>query len=516
MTGVVRVRRALISVSDKTGLDRFARGLHEGGVELISTSGTAAFLEELGLPVTRIEAITGVAEMFEGRVKTLHPKVHGALLARRDVPRDVQQLAELGVEPIDLVAVNLYPFRRVASRRAATRDEVIEAIDVGGPAMIRAAAKNHGSVVRGLRSGSLRLPARRDHRVRAESASETRAELAAEAFAHTAAYDTAIANWFTEGDPLPERLLMDFVKVTDLAYGENPHQSAAYYHETGARRHLLSMVTQHSGKPLSYNNLLDVDTASRLVEEFSLPACAIVKHGNPAGVSLGATIEEAYERAYAADPASAYGGIVAMNRAVPASLAGPLAERFVEVLHAPGFAPQVLETLGCEEHAPPRHAGAQARDSRRARVPPRDRRPPRPGSRQRERRPVGHGRRHAPEAPTEEQWGDLLFAWRVAKHVRSNAIVLAHALTTVGVGAGQQSRVDAARLAVEKAVTPVVGAVCASDAFFPFADGVELLLAAGVSAFIQPGGSVRDDEVIAAVEAAGAVMVMTGRRHFRH
>jgi phosphoribosylaminoimidazolecarboxamide formyltransferase / IMP cyclohydrolase len=514
VTGVVRVRRALISVSDKTGLDRFARGLHEGGVELISTSGTAAFLEELGLPVTRIEAITGVAEMFEGRVKTLHPKVHGALLARRDVPGDVQQLVELGVEPIDLVAVNLYPFRRVASRRAATREEVIEAIDIGGPAMIRAAAKNHGSVCVVCdpdRYGFLLDEITESGGV----GSETRAELAAEAFAHTAAYDTAIANWFTEGDPLPERLLMDFVKVADLAYGENPHQSAAYYHETGARRHLLSMVTQHSGKPLSYNNLLDVDTASRLVEEFSLPACAIVKHGNPAGVSLGATIEEAYERAYTADPASAYGGIVAMNRPVPASLAGALAERFVEVLHAPGFAPEVLETLSVKN--------TRLLDTQ-------ERRRVTPGERE-YRRVIGgllvQDRDNESEdrsvmdvvstrVPTEEQWGDLLFAWRVAKHVRSNAIVLAHALTTVGVGAGQQSRVDAARLAVEKAVTPVVGSVCASDAFFPFADSVDLLLAAGVSAFIQPGGSVRDDEVIAAIEAAGAVMVLTGRRHFRH
>ena len=452
--------------------------------------------------------------MFEGRVKTLHPKVHGALLARRDVPHDVQQLAELGVEPIDLVAVNLYPFRRVASRRAATRDEVIEAIDVGGPAMIRAAAKNHGSVCVVCdpdRYGFLLDEITESGGV----GSETRAELAAEAFAHTAAYDTAIANWFTEGDPLPERLLMDFVKVADLAYGENPHQSAAYYHETGARRHLLSMVTQHSGKALSYNNLLDVDTASRLVEEFSLPACAIVKHGNPAGVSLGATIEEAYERAYAGDPTSAYGAVVAMNRAVPASLAGPLSERFVEVLHAPGFAPQVLETLGAKN--------TRLLDTQ-------ERRRVTPGEREYHRVIGGllvQDRDNESEdrsvmdvvtakAPTEEQWGDLLFAWRVAKHVRSNAIVLAHALTTVGVGAGQQSRVDAARLAVEKAVTPVVGAVCASDAFFPFADGVELLLAAGVSAFIQPGGSVRDDEVIAAVEAAGAVMVMTGRRHFRH
>jgi phosphoribosylaminoimidazolecarboxamide formyltransferase/IMP cyclohydrolase len=514
VTGVVRVRRALISVSDKTGLDRFARGLHENGVELISTSGTAAFLEELGLPVTRIESITGLAEMFEGRVKTLHPKVHASLLARRDVPADVRQLADLGVEPIDLVAVNLYPFRRVAARRSAPRDEVIDAIDIGGPAMIRAAAKNHGSVC--VVCDPDRYGFLLDEIVESGGVgSDTRTELAAEAFAHTAAYDTAIANWFTEGEPLPDRLLLDFVKVTDLAYGENPHQSAAYYHETGARRHLLSMVTQHSGKPLSYNNLLDVDTASRLVEEFSLPACAIVKHGNPCGVSLGASIEEAYARAFAADPSSAYGGIVALNRPVPAALAGTLAERFVEVLHAPGFAPEVLEALAAKS--------TRVLDSQ-------ERRRVTPGERE-YRRVIGgllvQDRDNESEdrsvmdvasakAPSEEQWGDLLFAWRLAKHVHSNAIVLVHGLASVGIGAGQQSRVDAARLAVEKAVSPVPGSVCASDAYFPFADGIELLLAAGVGAFIQPGGSIRDSEVVAAVDAAGAVMVMTGRRHFRH
>jgi phosphoribosylaminoimidazolecarboxamide formyltransferase/IMP cyclohydrolase len=514
VTGVVRVRRALISVSDKTGLDRFARGLHEHGVELISTSGTATFLEELGLPVTRIEDITGVAEMFEGRVKTLHPKVHASLLARRDVPGDVQQLAELGVEPIDLVAVNLYPFRRVSARRAAPRDEVIAAIDIGGPAMIRASAKNHDSVAIVCdpdRYGFLLDEIGETGGVGAE----TRSELAAEAFAHTAAYDTAIANWFTEGDPLPDRLLLDFVKVTDLSYGENPHQAAAYYHETGARRHLLSMVTQHSGKPLTYNNLLDVDTASRLVEEFSLPACAIVKHGNPCGVSLGATIEEAYELAFATDPASAYGGVVALNRSVPASLTAHLVERFVEVLHAPGFAPEVV-------------AGLAAKSTRV--LESQERRRVTPGERE-YRRVIGgllvQDRDNESEDrsvmdvasaqhPTEEQWGDLLFAWRVAKHVHSNAIVLAHALTTVGVGAGQSSRVDAARLAVEKSVASPRGSVCASDAFFPFADSIEVLVAAGIAAFIQPGGSVRDDEVIAAVDAAGAAMVLTGRRHFRH
>jgi phosphoribosylaminoimidazolecarboxamide formyltransferase/IMP cyclohydrolase len=505
---------ALLSVSDKTGVVDFARGLAKLGWTLVSTGGTAKALREAAVPVRDVSEITNFPEMLDGRVKTLHPAIHGGLLARRDVPDHMKALAEHNIEPIDLVAVNLYPFRRVAGRRNAPRDEVIEAIDIGGPAMLRAAAKNHGSVA--VVCDPDRYGFLLDEITDAGGISaETRQELAAEAFAHTAAYDTAIANWFTEGDPLPERLLLDFVKVTDLAYGENPHQAAGYYHETGARRHLLSMVTQHSGKPLSYNNLLDVDTASRMVEEFSLPACAIVKHGNPCGVSLGATIDEAYERAHAADPASAYGSIVALNRPVPATLAATLAERFIEVLHAPGFAPEVLEALAAR---PTRVLDSQ------------ERRRVTPGERE-YRRVIGgllvQDRDNesedrsvmqvaTAEAPSEAQWGDLLFAWRVAKHVHSNAIVLARGLTTVGVGAGQQSRVDASRLAVEKAVTAVGGSVCASDAFFPFADSISVLLDAGVSAFIQPGGSVRDEEVIAAVNGAGAVMVMTGRRHFRH
>jgi phosphoribosylaminoimidazolecarboxamide formyltransferase/IMP cyclohydrolase len=514
VTGVVRVRRALISVSDKTGLDRFARGLHDAGVELISTSGTAAHLEELGLPVTRIEDITGVAELFGGRVKTLHPKVHGSLLARHDVPSDVAQLSELGVEPIELVVVNLYPFRRVSSRRGVPRDEVIDAIDIGGPALMRAAAKNHGSVA--VVCDPDRYGFLLDEIAESGGLGEsTRTELAAEAFAHTAGYDMAIANWFLEGDPLPDRVLLEFAKVSDLPYGENPHQAASYYYEIGTRRHLLAMATQHSGKPLTYNNLIDLDAATRLIEEFSLPACAIVKHGNPCGVALGASIEEAYEKAYACDPASAYGGIVALNRPAPAALAGPLAERFVEVLHAPGLAPEVLAAL-----APKSTRALESNERRRIT----------PGERH-YRRVVGgllvQDRDTESEDrtlmevvsqahPSEAQWGDLLFAWRVAKHVHSNAIVLARDLQTVGIGAGQMSRVDAARIAAAKAVLPVEGAACASDAFFPFADGIEVLSEAGVTAFIQPGGSVRDDEVIAAVDAAGGVLVMTGRRHFRH
>ncbi|HYZ81740.1 MAG TPA: bifunctional phosphoribosylaminoimidazolecarboxamide formyltransferase/IMP cyclohydrolase, partial [Solirubrobacteraceae bacterium] len=364
------MKRALISVSDKTGLEPFARGLAEQGIELISTSGTAAFLSELGLPVTRVEDLTGAAEMLGGRVKTLHPNVHGALLARRDSEGDQSALAEAGIEPIDLVVVNLYPFQRLATRRDVPTDDLIEAIDIGGVAMIRAAAKNHESV------GVVVDPER--YRFVLDELSEsgelsagTRRELAAEAFAHTAAYDSAIANWFLEGDSFPERLLREFVKVVDLPYGENPHQRAAYYTESGARRHLLSRVTQHAGKPLSFNNLADLNAGCVLVAEFTLPACAIVKHGNPCGVALAATIEEAYEKAHAADPQSAYGGVVALNRPVSEPLARLLADQFAEVVHAPGYQPDALERLQARaglrvlENAERRRATPGERDYRR-------------------------------------------------------------------------------------------------------------------------------------------------------
>ena len=508
------IERALISVSDKTGLEAFARGLVERGVELVSTSGTAAFLGEAGLPVTPVEDVTGFAEMLGGRVRTLHPAIHGGLLARRGNAEDMRSLQEHGIGPIDLVVVNLYPFVRLAARRDSAEDELVEAIDVGGPALIRAAAKNfadvavvvdpdrYGFVLDELGEGGTLSPG-------------TRRELAAEAFAHTAAYDISIANWFTAAESFPERVLAEFVKITDLAYGENPHQRAAFYMEAGARRHLLSRVTQHSGRMLSFNNLLDLESATRVVAEFTLPACAIVKHGNPCGVALAATIEEAYARAYAADELSAYGAVVAVNRPVSEALAASIAERFVEVVHAPGFAPEALALLA------QRKALRVLENS--------ERRRPTPG--ERDYRRVAGGllvqdrdgeseERGGMEVvttaqPSESEWGDLAFAWRVAKHVRSNAIVLAHDLATVGIGAGQMSRIDSVRLALDKA-GDASGAVLASDAFFPFADGVEAALAAGVRVFVQPGGSKRDDEVVQAVEAAGAAMVFTGRRHFAH
>ena len=452
------VKRALISVSDKTGLLELAHGLVELGVELIATSGTAAYLDEHGLESTRVEDLTGVAEMLGGRVKTLHPSVHGALLARRDDAGDQASLAEHGIEPIDLVIVNLYPFRHVAARRESSEGDVVEAIDIGGPAMVRAAAKNFAAVAvlvdperYGFVLDELRESA-------GDLSLDTRRELAAEAFAHTAGYDIAIANWFSDTESFPERQLGELVKVTDLAYGENPHQRAAYYMEAGARRHLLSMVTQHGGKQLSFNNLLDLDAATRLVQEFTVPACVIVKHGNPCGCALAATPEEAYRKALAADPASAFGGVVAVNRPLSRELAALVAEQFVEVLHAPGYGEGAVDLL----REKLRNLRLLESDERRR---------PTPGERDAHRvlggmliqdRDTESEDRDTMEVvagavPTEREWGDLLFAWRVVKHVRSNAIVIARDTATVGIGAGQMSRIDSTRLALGKALSPVAG-----------------------------------------------------------
>ena len=510
------VKRALISVSDKNGLAEFAAGLRKLGIELISTSGTAAHLAEHGLAVTKIEDMTGFAEMLGGRVKTLHPNVHGALLARRENAADTASLEQHGIEPIDLLVVNLYPFRRVSARRESTEADVIEAIDVGGPAMIRAAAKNFAGVavvVDPERYGFI-LDELREQK---DISLETRRELAAEAFAHTAGYDIAIANWFNEAESFPERTLMEFVKVTDLAYGENPHQRAAYYLEAGTRRHLLSMVSQQGGKTLSFNNLLDLDSATSLVREFSVPACVIVKHGNPCGCALAADATSAYTRALEADESSAFGGIVALNRHVTLPLAEMLAEHFIEVVHAPGFAPEALELL---KERRPKLRVLETSERRGITPGERDYRRVVGGLLVQDRDDEAEDREFmevvAGPAPSEREWGDLQFAWRVAKHVRSNAIVLARDTATVGVGAGQMSRVDAVQLALAKAGEHAAGCVLASDAFFPFADGVSAALAAGVRVIIEPGGSKRDDEVIAAVEESGGTLIFTGRRHFAH
>jgi phosphoribosylaminoimidazolecarboxamide formyltransferase/IMP cyclohydrolase len=509
--------RALISVYDKTGVDDFARGLVELDCELVASSGTAAFLEEQGLPVTRVESLTGFAEMLGHRVVTLHPAVHGGILARRDVPDDLADLAEHEIEPFDLVVVNLYPFTEVASRRGVKEEDAVEMIDIGGPALLRAAAKNFAHVA------AVSRPERYESvlaelREGGELSLDTRRSLAAETFVVTAAYESAISAWFSDRETFPEGLIPTFWKERDLPYGENPHQRAAYYAEAGARRHLLSRVEQLHGRELSYNNLNDLSAARQLLEELTLPACVIVKHANPCGVAVAEAIEDAYERALGADPVSAYGGVVVLNRPVEEELGTRLAEQFVEVLLSPGYEDGALDALRAKEairvflSTERRRAPTGERDFRRVL-----------GGLLAQERDAGVEDREAMNVvcsdPGESDWADLLFAWRVCKHVTSNAIVIAKDLRTIGIGAGQMSRVDAVRIAVEKAHQlghDLEGAALASDAFFPFADGPRLALDAGVRAIIQPGGSKRDPDVVAAVEAAGGTMVFTGRRHFRH
>jgi phosphoribosylaminoimidazolecarboxamide formyltransferase/IMP cyclohydrolase len=510
--------RALISVYDKTGLDELARGLAELGWDIVASGGTADYLErEVGVDVDRVEELTGVAEMLGGRVKTLHPRIHAAILARRDHSEDAATLAEYEIEPFDLVCVNLYPFSEVAGRYGVREEEAVEMIDVGGPSMLRGAAKNFAHcapLCRPERYASV-LAELRDA---GELSLDTRRALATEAFATTAAYEAAIARWFADVEAFPETLVTAFTKVTDLRYGENPHQRGAYYAEQGARVHLLSRVEQMHGRELSLINLLDLSAARLMLREFALPACVIVKHANPCGVAVAATIEEAYDRALASDPVSAFGMVCAVNRPVTAGLGEALAERFIDVLFAPDYDAAALEALQRKE------AIRILRD--------RERRGFARGERDLKRVLGGvlvqdrdwdvddrEGMEAACGEISEEMWGDLVFAWRVCKHVGSNAIVIAKNLATIGIGGGQTSRVDAVKLALDKAREhghDLQGAVLASDAFFPFADGPQVALDAGVGAIIQPGGSRRDDEVTEAVRAAGAAMVLTGRRHFRH
>jgi phosphoribosylaminoimidazolecarboxamide formyltransferase/IMP cyclohydrolase len=509
--------RALISTYDKTGLDVFARGLDELGWDIVASGGTATYLEELGLKVVHVDSLTDFPEMLGGRVKTLHPRIHAGILARRDNDADLATLEEHEIEPFDLVCINLYPFEEVAAKKGVTEEQAVEMIDVGGPSMLRGAAKNfahcapvcrperYGFVLDELRrAGSLSL--------------ETRRELAAETFATTTAYEAAIATWFSERETFPETMVLPLEKVLDLSYGENPHQRAAYYAERGARAHLLSRVEQLHGKALSFNNLNDLSAARLLAREFALPACVIVKHANPCGVGIGATVEEAYDKALASDPTSAYGGVVVLNREVDGPLGEKLAEQFVEVLFAPGYDGDAMGALTRKQgtrilaDTERRRGEADARHYKRviggllvqdadAEIEDRD------------------GWQVAVGSPDERQWGDLVFGWRVAKHVSSNAIVIVKDLATIGIGAGQMSRVDAVRIAVEKAGAyghDLAGSSLASDAFFPFPDGPRIALDAGTTAIVQPGGSKRDHDVIDAVAKAGAAMVFTGRRHFRH
>jgi phosphoribosylaminoimidazolecarboxamide formyltransferase/IMP cyclohydrolase len=509
--------RALLSAYDKTGLGAFAKGLAELGFELVTSGGTATFLEGQGLTVTRVEDVTGFPELLAGRVKTLHPLVHAGILARRDRAEDAAALERQGIVPFDVVCVNLYPFEQAVARAALPEAEAVELIDVGGPAMLRGAAKNFAHVAAVCRPADYE-PVLTELRRSGAVSQETRRALATRAFAATAAYDSAIAGWFAEADRFPETFVPAFDLVAELAYGENPHQAAALYAERGARTHLLARVEQLHGRELSFNNLNDLNAARLALREFALPACVIVKHANPCGVAVGATIEEAYERALAADPVSAYGGVVVLNRAVTAALGERLAEQFVEVLFAPGYDAVAVEALVRKPNVRLLNDG----ERRVAPGPERDLKRVLGGVLVQDRdREVADraGMEVVCGELDETAWGDVLFAWRVVKHVTSNAIVLAGGLQTIGIGAGQMSRVDAVRIAVDKAAEhghSLEGAVLASDAFFPFADGPRLALEAGVAAIVQPGGSKRDDEVVGAVREAGAAMVFTGRRHFRH
>jgi phosphoribosylaminoimidazolecarboxamide formyltransferase/IMP cyclohydrolase len=498
--------RALISVYDKSGVAEFARGLVELGAEIVASGGTAAHLEEHGIEVTRIENMTGFAELLGHRVVTLHPAVHGGILARPDVPADLADLAAHDIETFDVVCVNLYPF---------AAHETVEMIDVGGPAMLRGAAKNFEHVA------AVSRPEQYDDvldELRGEGSVslDTRRRLAAEAFATTAAYEAAIAAWFARDESFPASMTLTLEKVAELAYGENPHQRAALYSRVGEQRHLLSGVEQLQGKPLSYNNLNDLAAARALLEELAGPACVIVKHANPCGAAVAGTVEEAYERALASDPVSAYGGVVVVDGVVTGTLGRLLAGQFVEALLAPGYEPGALEALTAKPTVRVlQGSGESPADALELRsvlgavlIQDRD-----SAADAREAMEVACGE------PDEEDWADLLFAWCVCKHVTSNAIVLVKGLRTLGIGAGQMSRVDSVRIAIEKAREhghDLDGAALASDAFFPFADGPQLALAAGVRSIIQPGGSKRDPEVIEAVRTAGAAMVFTGRRHFRH
>jgi phosphoribosylaminoimidazolecarboxamide formyltransferase / IMP cyclohydrolase len=517
-----KLTRALISVSDKAGLAEFARGLVDAGLEILSTGGTARALAEAGIPVREVSDFTGAPEILDGRVKTLHPRVHGGILGR-PTEKHRAEMSQAGLSPIDLVVVNLYPFR-AAVARGAPFEEVIENIDIGGPAMIRSAAKNHervGVVVDPADYGRVLA----EIRAEGELSAQTRFELARKAFAHTAAYDGAIASHLgrlaapgaTPAD-FSETLHLSATLARALRYGENPHQSAAFYASEDGPGPSLARAEVLQGKELSYNNLLDLDAAMRLCAEFAAPAVAIIKHSNPCGVAISeAGVATAYRRARETDPVSAFGGIVAVNRSVDGELGREMSETFLECVIAPSYTPEALAALSAKkslrllalDFAGDGQGALEVRSvSGGLLVQTRDA----------TTSAAADGRVASQRAPTPAELVDLDFAWRVCKHVKSNAIVFVAGGRTVGIGAGQMSRVDSVRLAVAKARSPGVlkGSVVASDAFFPFRDGVDEAAKAGATAVIQPGGSVRDDEVLAAADQHGMAVVLTGERHFRH
>ena len=516
------IKQALLSVSDKTGLVDFARVLHGLGTTILSTGGTAARLREAGVPVTEVSDYTGFPEMLDGRVKTLHPRVHGGILARRDLPAHVEALNMHGIPPIDMVVVNLYPFGATVANPECTLDEAIENIDIGGPAMVRSAAKNYAHVAVVTDPADYAAVAAELTAIGSVSAA-TRFALAKKAFSHTAAYDGAISNYLTALAPggdaarFPSRLNLQFDKVQDLRYGENPHQQAAFYRDLTPVAGALAGYTQIQGKELSYNNIGDADAAWECVKTFAEPACVIVKHANPCGAAVGDTLLAAYRLAFSTDPTSAFGGIIAFNGPLDGATAKAVAQQFVEVIIAPEVDADARAVLAAKTNIRvlelPLGAGENRYDLKRV------------GGGLLVQTPdaanvsVANLTVVSRKAPTEAQLRDLLFAWRVAKFVKSNAILFALNGQTVGVGAGQMSRVDSARIAAIKARNAglsLSGSVVASDAFFPFRDGVDVIAEAGATAIIQPGGSLRDEEVIAAADEHGMAMVFTGFRHFRH
>jgi len=530
----MKIQTALISVSDKSGIVDFAQALASRGVRILSTGGTARLLAEAGLKVTEVAEHTGSPEILDGRVKTLHPKIHGGLLARRDSEEHMQTIGEHGIERIDLLVVNLYPFRETVAKANCTFADAIENIDIGGPAMLRAAAKNHGTQAGGV---TVVIDPADYQRVLAEMDTNhgvtsygLRLELAGKVYAHTAAYDGAIAAYLSslaqpepvqdqpaERNEWPRVLTLQVRQNQVLRYGENPHQQAAFYVDSAVSPGLLGSYTQMQGKELSYNNIADADAAWECVRSFESPACVIIKHANPCGVALGTNTLEAYEKAFQTDPTSAFGGIIAFNRPVDLATAEAVSKQFVEVVLAPEYSSQAMAVFATKKNVRvlqvPLGDGRNAFDVKR----------------------VGGGwlfqnpddflavdadfRVVTKLQPTEAQLEDLKFAWKVAKYVKSNAIVFAGNGMTLGVGAGQMSRVDSARIASIKAQNAgltLAGSAVASDAFFPFRDGLDVVVDAGASCVIQPGGSIRDDEVIAAADERGIPMVFTGTRHFRH
>ncbi len=510
------VQRALLSVSDKAGLIAFAEALVRHGVTLVSTGGTARTLADAGLTVEEVAALTKFPEMLDGRVKTLHPAIHGGILAKRGERAHMDAIARHGIAPIDLVVVNLYPFAETVAR-GAPFDECVEQIDIGGPSLIRAAAKNHADVAVATDPADYEAIVRELDEHKGATTLALRRDLAQRAFAHTAAYDAEIARWFARGsgEEFPEALILAAARKQILRYGENPHQHAAFYVGAVARKGVAT-AQQLQGKELSYNNLNDTDAAFELVAEFAEPAVAIVKHANPCGVAIAGNLRAAWDKALACDPTSAFGGIVAVNRPLDAATAEAIATLFVEVVIAPAVDGAALAVLGKKAALRVLAAGG---------VPD----PSEPGvtlkslaggyllqSRDAGRVSENQLKTVTKRAPTRAEIADLIFAFRVCKHVKSNAIVFAKNGATVGVGAGQMSRVDSVRIGAQKGGGMVQGSVVASDAFFPFADGLEAAIAAGATAAIQPGGSVRDAEVIAAADKAGIAMVFTGMRHFRH